>query len=129
MTLGTGRVVGIESKCFEAGERRSGHTMARSSNSKIVHLHESGIKNGLAEAASEPRRVDEPRRFPLVATLPRLPVMIPDEILDYYGWVFCQGGFLNLQMTFEQFLAVVAALSPTGLSPEYDELGAVSTGN
>jgi hypothetical protein len=46
--------------------------------------------------------------------------MIPDEILDYYGWVFCQGGFLNLQMTFEQFLAVVAADSPAGLCPEYD---------
>jgi hypothetical protein len=46
--------------------------------------------------------------------------MIPDEILDYYGWVFCQGGFLNLQMTFEQFLAVVAAVRPAGLSPEYD---------
>jgi hypothetical protein len=47
--------------------------------------------------------------------------MIPDEILDYYGWVFCQGGFLNLQMTFEQFLAVVAAVSPSGLCPEYDD--------
>ena len=62
----------------------------------------------------------EPYPFPVVSTLPRLPVMIPDEILDYYGWVFCQGGFLNLQMTFEQFLAVVAAVSPAGLSPEYD---------
>jgi len=50
--------------------------------------------------------------------------MIPDEILDYYGWVFCQGGFANLQMTFEQFLAVVAAVSPTGLCPEYDGSGA-----
>jgi hypothetical protein len=47
--------------------------------------------------------------------------MIPDEILDYYGWVFCQGGFLNLQMTFEQFLAVVAAVSPSGLCPEYED--------
>jgi hypothetical protein len=64
-----------------------------------------------------------PRPFPTVSTLPRLPVMIPDEILDYYGWVFCQGGFLNLQMTFEQFLAVVAAVSPTGLCPEYDADG------
>ena len=53
---------------------------------------------------------------------------IPDEILDYYGWVFCQGGFLNLQMTFEQFLTVVAAVSPSGLCPEYDDDGsAVST--
>ena len=68
----------------------------------------------------------EPRPFPVVSTLPRLPVMIPDEILDYYGWVFCQGGFLNLHMTFEQFLAVVAAVSPSGLCPEYDDAGTLS---
>jgi hypothetical protein len=53
--------------------------------------------------------------------------MIPDEILDYYGWVFCQGGFLNLQMTFEQFLTVVAAVSPAGLCPEYDAAEVAST--
>src|ERR1700730_18866177 len=62
----------------------------------------------------------EPRPFPVVSTLPRLPVMIPDEILDYYGWGFCQGGFLNLQMTFEQFLTVVAAVRPTRLGPGVD---------
>lgn len=71
--------------------------------------------------------LDAPRRFPIVSSLPRLPLMIPDEILDYYGWVFCQGGFLNLQMTFEQFLTVVAAVSPTGLCPEYDESRPVQT--
>ena len=74
-------------------------------------------------------RVETPRRFPTVSSLPRLPLMIPDEILDYYGWVFCQGGFVNLQMTFEQFLSVVAAVSPTGLCPEYDESGPVQTGD
>lgn len=73
--------------------------------------------------------LDTPRRFPIVSSLPRMPLMIPDEILDYYGWVFCQGGFLNLQMTFEQFLTVVAAVSPTGLCPEYDESGPVQTGS
>jgi hypothetical protein len=52
---------------------------------------------------------------------PRPVAISMDEILDYYGWVFCQGGFLNLQMTFEQFLIVVAAVSPTALCPEYDE--------
>ena len=46
--------------------------------------------------------------------------MIPDEILEYFGWVFCQGGFLNLHMTFEQFLSVVAAVNPGALCPEYD---------
>jgi hypothetical protein len=29
-------------------------------------------------------------------------------------------------MTFEQFLAVVAAVSPSGLCPEYDDSGAFS---
>lgn len=102
--------------------------MAQNLKPKVVHLRDAAVKSVVPEAGSEPRRLDEPRRFPLVSTLPRLPLMIPDEILDYYGWVFCQGGFLNLQMTFEQFLAVVAALSPTGLSPEYDEPGMAADG-
>ena len=98
--------------------------MNRVAKGKVIPLREaSGV-----EADQEPDESavwdninqGEPRLFPIVSTLPRLPVMIPDEILDYYGWVFCQGGFLNLQMTFEQFLAVVAAVSPAGLSPEYD---------
>jgi hypothetical protein len=98
--------------------------MARSSTTKVVPLRDPANVDRIDELASAngaARQIDEPRRFPLVTTLPRLPVMIPDEILDYYGWVFCQGGFLNLQMTFEQFLAVVAAVSPSGLCPEYDD--------
>jgi len=98
--------------------------MAHSFKSGVVSLRES---HAIADpgdapdgASNDGRRTGEPRRFPMVSTPPRLPVMIPDEILDYYGWVFCQGGFLNLQMTFEQFLAVVAALGPSGLSPEYE---------
>ena len=98
--------------------------MALSSRTKVVPLRDPtnvDRTDELAGANGAARQIDEPRRFPLVTTLPRLPVMIPDEILDYYGWVFCQGGFLNLQMTFEQFLAVVAAVSPSGLCPEYDD--------
>jgi hypothetical protein len=97
--------------------------MARSSGRKVVPLRDDGAigDQAPARAVVELPEVEEPRRFPTVSTLPRLPLMIPDEILDYYGWVFCQGGFLNLQMTFEQFLAVVAAVSPSGLCPEYDE--------
>jgi hypothetical protein len=89
----------------------------------VVPLRETNIvMDGELLAADEGLpHLDTPRRFPIVSSLPRMPLMIPDEILDYYGWVFCQGGFLNLQMTFEQFLTVVAAVSPTGLCPEYDE--------
>ncbi len=97
--------------------------MVRSAKHKVVPLRESSVVgDGLVhqvDGAEFPHI--EPRRFPIVSSLPRLPLMIPDEILDYYGWVFCQGGFVNLQMTFEQFLTVVAAVSPTGLCPEYDE--------
>lgn len=106
--------------------------MVRSSKSKVVALRDGDISEnqggGENEAAARPMHFDAPRRFPIVSTMPRLPLMIPDEILDYYGWVFCQGGFLNLQMTFEQFLAVVAAVSPSGLCPEYDEIGPAPTG-
>lgn len=107
--------------------------MARNPKAKVVPLWESDaipeqVRNHAAEALSAVQQ-GGPRQFPVVSTLPRLPVMIPDEILDYYGWVFCQGGFLNLQMTFEQFLTVVAAVSPSGLCPEYEDAadGAVPT--
>jgi hypothetical protein len=104
--------------------------MALSSKRKVVPLRgdETQEPEVRVPFAVELPRVEEPRRFPTVATHPRLPLVIPDEILDYYGWVFCQGGFLNIHMTFEQFLAVVAAVSPSGLYPEYDESGALSAG-
>lgn len=98
-------------------------------NGNVVSLREASIvMDGSVKAADDYLpQLDAPRRFPIVSSLPRLPLMIPDEILDYYGWVFCQGGFLNLQMTFEQFLTVVAAVSPTGLCPEYDETRPIQT--
>lgn len=98
--------------------------MTRVTRGKVIPLREGNVvdDDGGVDQSQVWEHVHpgEPHPFPVVSTLPRLPVMIPDEILDYYGWVFCQGGFLNLQMTFEQFLAVVAAVSPAGLSPEYD---------
>jgi len=107
--------------------------MARSFRPKVVPLRETSAVEEedaiLSGGGGEARRTDEPRRFPHVTTMPRLPLMIPDEILDYYGWVFCQGGFLNLQMTFEQFLAVVAAVSPSGLCPEYEDSRPPSAGD
>jgi hypothetical protein len=56
----------------------------------------------------------------IVVMKPMLPAAIPDERLDYYAWVFHQRGFSSLEMTFEQFLTVVATVHPSGLSPEYD---------
>jgi hypothetical protein len=56
----------------------------------------------------------------IIVMKPTLPAAIPDERLDSYAWVFHQRGFSNLEMTFEQFLTVVANVHPSGLSPEYN---------
>lgn len=93
---------------------------------KVIPLREDNvIAEGVlvSSSALEALQAASMRPFPSVSTTPKLPPMIPDEILDYFGWVFCQGGFLNLHMTFEQFLSVVAAVSPTALCPEYDASG------
>jgi hypothetical protein len=103
--------------------------MLRIRRGNVIPLREG---NGIAEGdgefdrAMETLRATAARPFPSVSTTPRLPAMIPDEILEYFGWVFCQGGFLNLHMTFEQFLSVVAAVNPGALCPEYDASGANS---
>jgi len=61
-----------------------------------------------------------PRRFPLAATRPALPPKIRDEIIEYYAWLFCQGGFRNLSMTFEQFLTTIAVTQPAALCSDHD---------
>jgi hypothetical protein len=97
--------------------------MFRISRGKVIPLREGNVvaeNDDSANEAMEALRAAAARPFPSVSTTPRLPAMIPDEILEYFGWVFCQGGFLNLHMTFEQFLSVVAAVSPGALCPEYD---------
>ena len=100
--------------------------MTRTMTNKVVPLRDGQKPARDAETpyAAELRRetFEGPQPFPLVSKVPRIPPMIPDEILEYYGWVFCQGGFSNLHMTFEQFLTVVAKVSPSGLCPECGDL-------
>ena len=60
--------------------------------------------------------VREPRAFPEASTRPTLPPIIPDEMLELYAFTFCQRGFRQLEMTFEQFLLVAAAIKPDHLS-------------
>jgi hypothetical protein len=36
-------------------------------------------------------------------------------MLEFYAFVFCQGGFRQAGMTFEQFLLVAAAIKPSDL--------------
>src|SRR6202049_5224219 len=101
--------------------------MNRVARGKVVPLREVSVveSDGTPDQSAVWDNINpgEPHPFPVVSTLPRLPVMIPDEILDYYGWGFCQGGFLDLHMTFEQFLAVVGAVGPLGWWPGDDAAG------
>jgi hypothetical protein len=58
----------------------------------------------------------ELREYPIATMAPSLPVAIRDEVLDLYAFLFCQGGFRHLGMTFEQFLLVIAAFKPGDLT-------------
>jgi hypothetical protein len=63
----------------------------------------------------------ELREFPISSTAPSLPVAIRDEVLDLYAFLFCQGGFRHLGMTFEQFLLVIATFKPGDLTETIHE--------
>jgi hypothetical protein len=41
--------------------------------------------------------------------------MIADEILELYAFLFCQGGFRQIGVTFARFLLVIAAAKPGDL--------------
>src|SRR5690348_17683552 len=60
-------------------------------------------------------------RFP-PAHGPELPSVSPDELLDFYAFIFCQGGFRHLGMTFEQFLSVVADRKSTRLNSSHPSI-------
>jgi|SRR5579863_8013520 hypothetical protein len=76
------------------------------------------VQPRLRIAPARPVAVREPREFPEASTGPSLPVTISDELVEFYAFVFCQGGFRRLEMTFEQFLLVATVIKP--LDPEPD---------
>ena len=57
----------------------------------------------------------EPRAFPEAPARLALPTSIRDEMLELYVFIFCQGGFHQLGMTFEQFVLVAASIKPADL--------------
>jgi hypothetical protein len=59
----------------------------------------------------------EARAFLLSSSMPELPLRIPDRIIDFYAFVFCQSGCRNLRVTFAQFLAVISVFKFTELRP------------
>ena len=70
-----------------------------------------------------PRRapVRDPRAFPEALAHLTLPATIRDEMLELYAFIFCQGGFRQLGITFEQFLLVAAAIKPADFPATHEE--------
>jgi hypothetical protein len=68
-----------------------------------------------------PVLIRELRAFPQASTSPALPMTIRDEMLEFYSFVFCQGGFRQAGITFEQFLLVAAAVNPADLPASREE--------
>jgi len=50
------------------------------------------------------------RDFPIPSRRERQLLVIPDAILEFYAFLFCQGQYLSLGMTFEHFLLVVTSV-------------------
>ena len=73
----------------------------------------------IMQSREDPPR--EPRAFPEASTSPALPTTIRDEMVEFYAFVFCQGGFRQVGMTFEQFLLVAAAVKPADLPATREE--------
>lgn len=72
--------------------------------------------------------VREQRAFPEARARAALSGNLRDEILEFYAFVFCQGGFRQLGLTFEQFLLVAAAIKPADFqrqSAKTDDAGKV----
>jgi hypothetical protein len=83
------------------------------------------LRSPLIPAGSVP--VHEPRAFPAGSTGPTLPSAIRDEMLELYAFIFCQGRFRQVGMTFEQFLLVAAALKPADLPATREEASTFPT--
>jgi hypothetical protein len=82
-------------------------------------------RNGAASGKVVASTFGGPLRAPVfseqpLAHRPLTLMKMPDEVLDYYAFLFCQRGFHGLGMTFEQFLEVIDAVRPGGLRSSYE---------
>lgn len=84
--------------------------------SQLAAVRNKSIGSKRFKISAEKYDGPEPREFPIASTAPSLPVAIRDEVLDLYAFLFCQGGFRNLGMTFEQFLLVITTFKPGELN-------------
>jgi hypothetical protein len=63
----------------------------------------------------------EVRDFPIASNRADQSLRMRENVLEWYAFLFCQGGFRHLGMTFEQFLLVAEAIKPADLPANREE--------
>lgn len=84
--------------------------MAESSVARLRRVNSSPLKAEPAVAPGKYLAGDDLRHYPTAFSRERQPLIIPDAILEFYAFLFCQGQYLSLGMTFEHFLLVVTSV-------------------
>jgi hypothetical protein len=84
--------------------------MAQSNVARPRRVISSPSKAQPAVALSKYDASGDPRDFPIPSRRERQLLVIPDEILEFYASLFCQGSYVSLGMTFEHFLLVVTSV-------------------
>jgi hypothetical protein len=84
--------------------------MAHSSVARVRRVNTSPLKVQPAVAPGKYVAGDDLRDYPMAFSRERQLLIIPDAILEFYAFLFCQGQYLSLGMTFEHFLLVVTSV-------------------
>ena len=92
--------------------------MSAAAQNNILRLRQS--ENDAPEprsiVKSAARKPDgNPAAYPATSTPFNQSLMMRDEILDLYAFIFCQRGYRQQGLTFEQFLLVATAFKPSDL--------------
>jgi hypothetical protein len=90
--------------------------MSAAAQNNILQLRQSenAARAPRSIVKSAERKPDgDPAAYPTASAPPfNLSLMMRDELLDLYAFIFCQPGYRQLCLTFEQFLLVAAAFRP-----------------
>jgi hypothetical protein len=84
--------------------------MAQSDVARLRHINSNPSETRPAVAIGKHSAGSDPRDYPIASRRERQLLIIPDAILEFYAFLFCQGQYLSLGMTFEHFLLVVTSV-------------------
>jgi hypothetical protein len=84
--------------------------IAQTNAARPRRFSNSRSKTQPVEVAGRYKASNDLRDYPVASRRERQLLIIPDAILEFYAFLFCQGQYLSLGMTFEHFLLVVTSV-------------------